>query len=338
MRMLALTMTRYGGRDALALIDLPTPEPGPGEVRLRVAAAGLNPVDRLQRDGTFRALSPYRFPKIVGNELSGEVDAVGAGVSAWSVGDRVIARVDKNGLGACAEAAVVAADLCAGAPESIPLTDAAGLPLAGLTALQALGPEHLDLRREDRLLITGAAGAVGQFAIQLAARTGARITVTASPEGEAIVRGLGADAVIDYRARHVSEGPERFTKVLDLVGGDTLTDLVASVEREGRIVSVSGPPTPGSLMQVTDGPRRPIAWVAEHVRSRAVRRIAANAGVSYEFFLMRPDGEQLAHLARLVDQGSLHVPIDARFPLDEYAAGIARLESRRAKGKVLLVL
>lgn len=334
--MRALAFTRYGGPEALSLLDLPAPAADPGRVLIRTAAAGLNPVDVLQRSGTFKALAPYRFPKIAGNELSGTVEAIGPGVDAVAPGDGVIVRVDTAELGAFAELVSVAAEHVAPAPTSIPLVDAAGLPLAGLTAQQALGSEHLAVTARDRLLITGAAGGVGQIAVQLARIIGADITVTASPAGADLLRGLGADHVIDYRARRVSDGPERFTKVLDLVGGDGLEDLLGSVERGGRVVTLSGPPSPGSLADVAVPVRRPFAALAARLQSRGIRGRARAAGVSYEFFLMHPDGAGLAELARLVDAGRLTVPIDSRFALADHRDAFARLESRRAKGKVLV--
>ena len=337
--MRALTYASYGDPSVMHLADVPAPTAGPGELLIRVAAAGLNPVDALQRSGAFKLLDPYEFPKIAGNELSGTVEALGPGATGFEVGQAVVARVGKSALGAIAELAAVPAEYVAPAPSSIALTDAAGLPLAGLTAQQALGPDHLDLRAGDRLLITGAAGGVGQLAVQLAALAGAHITVTASPEGADVVRALGAHDVIDHRVRRVSDGPERFDKVLDLVGGETLDDLIGSVGRGGRIVSVAGPPTPGSLGVVAEGRRRRlVAAVAERLSSRAILKAARAAGVSYEFFLMHPDGAGLAELVRLVDSGQLGLTIDSRFTLDEFAPAFERLESRRSKGKVIVEL
>ncbi|MGC5049551.1 NADP-dependent oxidoreductase [Micrococcus porci] len=336
--MRALAFTRYGGPETMSLTDVPTPAPGPGEVLVRVAAAGLNPVDAMQREGGFKALNPYRFPRTAGNEFSGHIEALGAGVTGWERGQAVVARVGTAELGALADFAVTRAEHLAPAPASIPLEDAAGLPLAGLTAQQGLGAGHLDVQPGERLLITGAAGGVGQLAVQLAVLAGAEVTATASSAGEATVRAAGAHHVIDYRARTVSEGHERFDKVFDLVGGDTVTDVLASVERGGRVVTIAGPPTPGSLVGTAAGPRKAIAAVVERLMSRKVRGLAKQAGVSYEFFLMHADGAGLAELSRLVDGGTLTVPVEARFPLEDYADAFEQLESRRSKGKVIVTM
>ena len=334
--MRALVFQSYGGREAMALTDVPAPAAGPGEVLIRTRAAGLNPVDAKQREGAFKAIAPDRFPRVAGNELSGVVETVGAGVTAFAPGDAVIARVDKAGLGAFAELAAVRADWVAAAPTGIPLTDAAGLPLAGLTAQQALGPEHLDVRAGERLLITGAAGGVGLIATRLAHLRGAHVTVTASAAGEPYVRAAGADVVIDYRSRTVAEGGERFDKVFDLIGGTEITALPGSIEPGGRLVTIAGPPSPGSLRETAHPSRRPLAAVVARLASAKVRRAAKQAGVSYEFFLMHPDGAGLAELVRLVDAGELTLTVDSRHPLADWEQAFERLESHRAKGKVLL--
>jgi len=159
--MRALVLQSYGGREAMALTDVPAPTAGAGEVLIRTRAVGLNPVDAMHREGDFKAIAPDDFPTVAGNELSGIVETVGAGVTAFAPGDAVITRVDPSGHGAFAELAAVRADWVAAAPARMPLTDAAGLPLAGLTAQQALGPEHLDLQPGERLLITGPPAASG---------------------------------------------------------------------------------------------------------------------------------------------------------------------------------
>ena len=334
--MRAMIYAKYGGPEVMDLRDMPRPEPRADEILIRTAAAGLNPVDALQRQGTFRVVQPYRFPKIGGNELSGVVESVGSDVRDFAPGDRVMVRTGSEQLSALAEYVSVDRAFAARAPESIPLADAAAIPLAGLTALQALGPEHLDLQAGERLLITGGAGGVGLLAIQLAKLKGAHVTTTASSAGEELVREAGADLVINYRERKISEGTERFAKVLDLVGGDTVVDLISTVERGGAVVTIAGPPTPGSMSDELPRARRWLVQGATAVMSRKVRRTAKKAGVSFEFFLMHPDGAGLGELAALVDRGRLRVTVDSRYPLEDYAEAFEQLESRRSKGKVLV--
>ena len=142
--------------------------------------------------------------------------------------------------------------------------------------------------------------------------------------------------MIDYRARTVAEGGERFDKVFDLIGGDQMAELLGSIEPGGRLVTIAGPPSPGSLRETARPSRRPLAAVVSRVASAKVRRAAKKAGVAYEFFLMHPDGVGLAELVRLVDAGELAVTVDSRYPLADWEQAFERLESHHAKGKVLL--
>lgn len=334
--MRAVTYSTYGGPDVMAIQDMPRPVPEAHQVLIRTVTAGLNPVDALQRQGTFRLVRPFTFPKIAGNELSGVVESVGSLVREFQPGDQVMARTGSEQLSALAEYVAVDQDFVAKAPKNISLSDAAAIPLAGLTAQQALGPEHLDIRAGERLLITGGAGGVGLLAIQLAKLMGAHVTTTASSTGEELVREAGADRVINYRDRKISDGDERFTKALDLVGDETVADLMSTVERGGAVVSIAGPPVPGSMADDLPKTKQFFVDGVLAVMSRKVRRLAKKAGVTFDFFLMRPDGAGLAQLASLVDEGKLRVTIDSRYPLDQFRDAFERLESRRSKGKVLV--
>src|SRR5580692_8144682 len=190
-------LTRY--KRPMELREVPKPQAGEGEVLIRVRAAGLNPTDYKIRDGMARLFYRYDLPVVAGNELAGAVEAVGTGVTRFAAGDRVFSRVDHHKMGAFAEYAVVEENLVGRMPESLDFDEAAGLPLAGLTALQGLR-DKLAVGAGDRLFITGGAGGVGTLAIQLAVWMGATVTTTASPRGEKLVRSLGAETVIDYRA------------------------------------------------------------------------------------------------------------------------------------------
>lgn len=336
--MKALVFHNYGDPEVYNLEDIAVPEPQRGQVRIRVTAAGLNPVDAMQREGALKALDPYTFPKVAGNEVSGVIDELGPGVTGFEPGDAVIARLGKSELGGLADYVVTEASFVAAAPESVSLIDAAGLPLAGLTAQQALGAEHLDVQPGDRLLITGAAGGVGLLAVQLAKLRGAEVTVTASPQGEPAVKEAGADHVINYREQKVSEAGRRYNKIFDLVGGDEMVDLFEVIEAGGRVVTIAGPPSPGSLAPVTARRRKWLAAIVEKLSSRKARSRARKAQASYEFFFMRPDGEGLAELAALVDEGKLTLTTDSTYPLSQWAEAFAQLESRRSKGKVIVTV
>jgi len=195
--MRAFVLSRYGGPEFTSLTDVPQPSPRAGELLIRVHAAGLNPVDYKTRAGALRVIHKYPLPIVMGNELSGVVEAVGPGVMRFAKSDRVFARVDKDIMGAFAEFAVVHEDHTARMPASLDFPPAAAMPLAALTALQALRHE-LHLIAGHRVFIPGGAGGVGTFAIQIAKHLGAHVATTTSPRGEALVKRLGADVVINY--------------------------------------------------------------------------------------------------------------------------------------------
>jgi NADPH:quinone reductase-like Zn-dependent oxidoreductase len=196
--MRAYVLDRYGGADGSRLTDVAAPVPGPGDILVSVRAAGLNPVDFKFRQGKLRVIHRPKLPFVLGNELAGEVVAVGSDVRRFRVGERVFARVAKDRGGALAEQACVDQAYAALMPPDLDFTAAAAVPLAGLTALQALRDE-LRLGPGQKVFISGGAGGVGTFAIQIAKWLGAHVTTTASSRGEALVRALGADDVIDPR-------------------------------------------------------------------------------------------------------------------------------------------
>ncbi|MFD5826139.1 NADP-dependent oxidoreductase, partial [Lentzea sp. NPDC060358] len=332
---LAWELTGYGGPEVLRLGTRPAPRPGPRDVVIATRAVGLNPVDLLQRSGRFRFAHPARFPLVPGNECSGVVVALGSDVRSFAVGDAVFTRTSKTRLGTLAGQVVVEEDLVAPLPRSLDFVSAAAVPLAGTTALQAVR-DALEVRAEDRVLVTGGSGSVGMVAIQLAAHAGATVTTTASATSEALLRDLGAATVIDYHVDAV--GGERFDKVLDLVGDvAALADVVAP---GGRLVTVSATPTPGSIRH--DYPMAPwraaVLETALRLATLGPRRRARRGGYSYRFLSMRPDGGDLRELAALVDTGVLRVKIDSTYPFDRAADAFARVESRRAKGKVVVPL
>ncbi|MCB5274137.1 2-haloacrylate reductase [Arthrobacter sp. SO5] len=333
--MRAYVLTRYGGAGAMEFRDVPEPQPGPGDVRIRVAAAGLNPVDCKIRDGDLRPINRLRLPVVAGCELSGTVDAVGPGPNRFAVGDRVYARVEKHKLGAFAELVCVAQELVARMPSSIDFAAAAGLPLAGLTALQALRDE-LAVGPGTRLFIAGGAGGVGTLAIQLAKHWGAEVTTTASPRGEALVRRLGADRVIDYTREDFSLMLRNFDAVLDLVGGTVLKDSFSILRPGGRVVSIAGVPEAHTATEDLGAP--PWITAAFTLMSRGIRRRARRAEASYRYLFMHPSGDDLRVLASLVDGGQLRPVVDSTYPFARIAEAFAALEQGHAKGKIAVTL
>ena len=330
--MQAYVLTRYGDATAMELRDVPNPTAAAGEVLIRVRAAGLNPVDYKIRQGKLRMVTRLDLPQVAGSELSGVVEAVGAGVTRFAVGDRVFARVDKKKLGAYAAYAVVHETLVAKMPELLDFADAAGLPLAGLTALQALRDE-LGVTMGDKVFISGGAGGVGTLAIQLAVWMGAEVATTASPRGEELVRSLGATTVIDYQTQKFKDILSDYDAAFDLTGGQDLPDTFTILKPGAKTVSVAGVPEPATAADMDKGSlMAAVFWAASaKIRSQARRR-----GVGYRYLFMHPSGEDLGLLAGLVDKGELRPVTDRVFPFGEIADAFAYVEQGRAKGKVVV--
>jgi alcohol dehydrogenase len=333
--MLALVLSRYGGPEHTALTDVPQPSPRAGELLVRVYAAGLNPVDYKTRAGALRVIRNYPLPIVMGNEFSGIVEAVGPGLMRFAKGDHVFARVDKDIMGAFAEYAVVHQDHAARMPASLDFPSAAAVPLAALTALQALRDE-LHLSAGHRVFIPGGAGGVGTFAIQIAKHLGAHVATTASTRGEALVRRLGADVVIDYQRERFENKLSGYDCAFDLLGGDTLARLWPVLKPGGHVVSIAGIPEPATARK--DLGRgiglAALFWVA----SLTTRLRAARHGVSYRYLFMHPSGADLAYLASLIEAKKIEVVIDRVFPFAEAKEAMAYLETGRAKGKVVLAM
>src|ERR1700760_1617911 len=283
--MRAFVLSGYGGPEHAALSDVSQPVPRAGQILVRVHAAGLNPVDYKTRDGTLKIIHRYPLPIVMGNELAGVVESTGAAVTRFARGERVFARVDKKTMGAFAEYAVVHEDHAAVMPASLDFPPVAAVPLAGLTALQALRDE-LHLKAGDRIFIPGGAGGVGTFAIQLAKHFGAFVATTASPRGEALVKRLGADVVIDYQKERFEDRLSGYDCAFDLLGGDTLARLWPVLKRGGRVVSIAGMPEPSTARQDLEAGQGLAAlfWIA----SFTTRWRAARHSVSYRYLFMHP--------------------------------------------------
>lgn len=329
-------LTRY--KHPLELREVAKPIAGDGEVLIRVRAAGLNPADYKTRDGMIRLIWRYDLPVVAGNELAGEVEQVGPGVTRLAVGDRVYARVDHEKMGAFAQYAAVEQGLVAKMPRSLDFDEAASLPLAGLTALQALR-DHVKVKPGDRIFITGGAGGVGTLAIQLAVWMGATVATTASPRGEQLVRSLGAETVIDYERQKFTDvlhDYDGYDGAFDTVGGQDLKDCFEILKPGAKTVSVAGVPEPQLVRE--DIGLGPLPTAGAWLLSTDIRRRARRRGVGYRMLLMHPSGADLDLLAGLVDEGHVKPVIDRVLPFQQIPDAFAYLEQGRAKGKVVVRL
>ena len=309
--MKAVRYHRYGGSEVLQYEEAPRPVPGPTQVLVKVAATSFNPVDAGIRGGYLAQVYQVSFPHVPGVDVAGTIVEIGEGVAGWKVGDAVVAFLPLDADGAAAEFALVAAESLAAAPTSMPLADAAALPVPALTAWQALF-EIAGLTGGQSVLINGAAGAVGGYAIQLAKQAGAVVTATAKARDERL-RGLGAEHIVDYidyaRSPIEVEGAP-FDMVLNLVSTtDEQTEALIGVVAEGGFhvgTMVFGPPSP-------------------------------DRGVRAQRIFVRSDAAQLAGLVSRVDAGQLRIEITDRRPLDQAATVHNDSDSGRLHGKTILI-
>jgi NADPH:quinone reductase-like Zn-dependent oxidoreductase len=332
--MRAFVLGKYGPH-AAELRDEPAPKPGRGEIRIDVKAAGLNPVDFKTREGKLRLIHPYALPIVLGCELSGVVASVGEGVTQFRPGDEVFARVAKDRLGAFAETACVHEDLVAKKPSALDFVHAAAVPLAALTALQALRDE-LGVKDGMRVFIPGGAGGVGTFAIQIAKHLGATVATTASSRGRALVQRLGADIILDYTTQDLTKDLRDYDAAFDLVGGDTLSGTFSVVRRGGKVVSIAGVPEP--MTATRDLHRGAVLATLFWFASAGLRRRAWRAGVAYRYLFMRPSGKDLDVLTSLIEAKKLEVVVDRVYPFAKIAEAFAYLEKGHAKGKVVVAM
>ncbi|WP_328615569.1 NADP-dependent oxidoreductase [Amycolatopsis sp. NBC_00355] len=309
--MKAVRFHEYGAPDVLRYEDVDQPVPGAGQVRIRVAATSFNSVDGNIRGGFMRGPIPVELPHTPGLDVAGTVDALGAGVAGVEVGADVIGFLPMDGDGAAAEYVLAPADVLTPAPKSVPLADAAALPVVALTAWQALF-DHGKLRSGQRVLINGAGGAVGGYAVQLAKGAGAHVIATASPRSGDAVKSAGADEVVDHTTTGVTAAvTEPVDVVLNLapVEPAELAALVTLVRPGGVVVNTT-------------------VWMpAPADEERGVRGID---------LFVRSDAGQLAKLVALIDDGELRVDVAERVPLSELPALHARAAENAVHGKVVV--
>jgi NADPH:quinone reductase-like Zn-dependent oxidoreductase len=330
----AVRIHRYGGAEVVRYEEVARPRPGAGELLVEVHAAGVNPVDYKIRDGALRRLRRDRLPLTLGCELSGVVVERGAGVADIGEGDAVFARVEKQRLGAFAEYALVRRIDLAAKPPELTHTEAASLPLAALTAWQAL-VDHARLASGQTLLVHAAAGGVGVMATQLGRHLGATVVATASAANRELCESLGAAQVIDYRTRRFEDEVGSCDVVLDTLGGDVLRRSLDVTARGGNVVSIAGRPT-AAFARAAGLPT--VAVWALALAGWPTARHARRRGVTHTYFMMQPSGAQLGELAALASRRVLRPVVDRVLPLAEAAAALDHLAGGHARGKVVLLV
>ncbi|HEY4036893.1 MAG TPA: NADP-dependent oxidoreductase [Ktedonobacteraceae bacterium] len=301
----AVRIHQYGGSEELKLERIPRPEPQEGEVLIRVHAAGVNPVDWKIRAGWLKDFRSVQFPYIPGLDLAGVVEEIGPGVTAFQKGQAVFGQSPK---GTYTEYTAAPVDKLALKPKTLNFDEAAAVPVGATTAWQGIF-DHGGLQAGQRILIQGAAGGVGLFAVQFARWKGAHVIGTASTANVDFVRSLGAETVIDYTSTPVEQAVHDVDLVFDAVGGKTLESSLRVLKRGGTLVTIAGQPP------------------EEKVRERDVRVASFSAQVSSEL---------LHTFAQLIDEGQVKVVLAEKFPLSQAQQAHERSQHGHGRGRIVL--
>ena len=313
--MQATGFRRYGEADVLELLDVPRPALAADTVLIRVVAAGVNPADWRIRSGQFRLFARLKLPFVPGSDIAGVVEAVGPAVRRFRPGDAVHAMLPSLAGGGYGQYTAVPEQHVAPMPANLSFVEAAAVPLAGLTALQALC-DQADLQSGMHILINGASGGVGSFAVQIAKALGARVTAACSGRNVALVQNLGADAVLDYTQTDITTSVDRYDAVFDAANAYPVWRWRRVLKPAGVAVSVN----PSYVLP-------PLGWVVRLSRRPRLRAL-----------LVQPSGADLETLGPWLADGTVRPLLDRSHPLEDAAAAHRHSETGRARGKIVLVV
>jgi NADPH:quinone reductase-like Zn-dependent oxidoreductase len=311
--MRAAVTEAFAGIDRLVVRDVPKPVPGPGEVLVRVKAAAMNPLDCKLREGKFRLIFRVKPPFVLGFDLAGEVEAVGTGVTRLRPGDAVFGTLSRPG--AHAEHAVAAEQMLLPKPSRLSFEDAAAVPAAAMSALQLLR-DDVRLREGQRVLLNGAGGGIGTFAIQIAKAWGARVTAVASSRNQDLLRELGADECLDYAKEDFVAREAAFDAILDLVPNRSFPECRRALAPGGTYVTTL--PGPG-----------PYFW-------QALTVLPLFGGRRCRALMLVPKRRDLEEIVQLIEEGKLRSVVGDVFPLDAIRDAHVRMQSGHARGKIVV--
>ncbi len=322
--MKAMIIEELGGPEVFKLAEVLTPEPGPGEVLIRVACAGVNPADWKDREGRTAIFFTIEFPYIIGFDAAGIVAKIGEGVTAVRVGEQVITNSDhgQGKWGTYAEYVIASEDRIAPLPQSLDFSQGAAIPVAALSGWQALF-EKGSLKAGQSVLIHGASGGVGSYTVQFAKWAGAKVATTCSTDNIDYVKGLGADLAIDYRKESIKDAVRAWASegvdlVFDVVGLGTLPDALDLLRPGGILVNI--------ITLVADGD---IEADTQAAAARGITKII-------HFLNDVGSGVQLKQIGELIDKGEVRMPPVQVFPLEEAAEVHRMLETGHVRGKLVL--
>jgi NADPH:quinone reductase-like Zn-dependent oxidoreductase len=330
--MKAFVVDKYKKHGSLRLAEMSEPELRDGDVLVRIHATAVNLLDSKVRDGEFKLILPYRPPFILGHDVAGTVVKVGTDVRRFKLGDEVYARPRDHRIGTFAPFIAMNEADVALKPNNLTMEEAASIPLVGLTAWQAL-VEVGKVKPGQKVFIQAGSGGVGTFAIQLAKHLGATVATTTSAKNVELVKSLGADVIIDYRAQDFETILTGYDLVLNSQDQKTLEKSLRVLKPGGHLISISGPPDPAFAKELG---LNPFLKLVMRLLSRRVRKTAKRLGLRYSFLFMRAEGQQLGETTSLIEAGVIRPIVDKVFPFEKIGEALAYVETGRAKGKVVI--
>lgn len=312
--------------------EIPVPKIAAQEVLIKIAAASINPVDQIYRTIDLFYHDHFQYPLTLGNDVTGTVVAVGGQVTKFQVGAKVYARIGHLEPGTFAEYTAVHQNNLALTPQNLSLTDAAAMPLVGLTAYQII-TDQLQLRAGQKLFINGGSGGVGTMAIQIAHILGIEVATTASQQNSSLLKQLGATTVIDYHNENFANLLHDYDGFLDTRRATNLATALKILKPGSQYVTINNMPQPNFADQQKLGPLKKIAFT---ILSAKNRRLARQHQVQYQFYLMHESGRQLQQLTEWVEAGKLRPIIDRTYPFAELKTAFAYSKAGHTVGKIVI--
>lgn len=330
--MKAFIVDKYSKKSSLRLSEVSIPQIKENDILVEVHAAGLNLLDSKIKTGEFKLILPYKLPLILGHDLAGVVKEVGKSVKKFKVGDQVYARAADYQIGTFAEFIAINEKDAAFKPKNISMEEAASIPLVALTAWQVL-VEIAKIKKGDKVFIQAGSGGVGTMAIQLAKYFGATVATTASRRSFDLLKELGADVIIDYKNDDFESQLSNYDIVLNSQDKNTLEKSLRILRSGGKLISISGPPTPDFAKEIG------APWFVKiilYLLSANIRKKAKNRGIDFSFLFMKANGEQLSKITDLIEANIIKPVVEKIYPFDQTNDALSYVESGRAKGKVVI--
>jgi NADPH:quinone reductase-like Zn-dependent oxidoreductase len=310
--MKAAVIQQYGGPEVIKIVEMPRPVPGPGELLIKIYATSINPVDWKIRKGNLKMMLSKKFPKILGIEFAGIIEEIGDDVTDFKKGQRVFAGKGYEG-GGYAEYNVAEASRTVVIPDNISFEEASTMAVAGMTALQGLRNKG-KIKPGMDVIVNGASGGVGTYAVQIAKVLGANVTAVCSAKNFDMMKKLGVDTVIDYKTTNFTRLPKKYNIIFDAVGYRTFWQTVRVLKKKGIYVNIS----PSIPLYITS----------------LITRL--NPGKKSKGFMLRPDMNDLKEVMQMISDRKIRVVIDKVFPFEKLSDAHAYSESERAKGKIVI--